>query len=383
MLAFELLTLTLVATTPERCAPFSDQVRATLRQLATADAGTPTWWSDAELLGAFVGLEPTLPAWRFVEVAQGLPDDACMRRLLGPMLERRAQACAHDACPLLAGVVFRRDVTRAIERDPRLMSVFAYALRATSGDGGLRIQVVSEGDDGGVRIHSDETRVDAAAEALVARGAIRLPVTDGDTPTTFGSARGLTAWRSGDLLSEGSALVACTNGSVKPLGHFLGARAVWQVFPAGWIRQFEYQLPCAASFVVPATHGIRPGRWRTFPVGDTRRSPDDDDPGPPYVDGARVRRFGPVSYREATVNDPTHSTVYGKRCLLEATVGGTRRAIELHSSYGCQLQSAADFNADGLADVVVHLGGESCEHDVLFVSGPTGWTEAGRQGSCE
>ncbi len=88
--------------------------------------------------------------------------------------------------------------------------------------------------------------------------------------------------------------------------------------------------------------GIRPGTWRAFPIAARRSSPDDMDPGPKYVAGTRVRRFGPVTFRE-TATDPTSPSGYSKRCLIEATVRGTRRSTELNSSYGCQLTFAADF----------------------------------------
>ncbi|MCA2981817.1 MAG: hypothetical protein INH41_17505 [Myxococcaceae bacterium] len=385
---------------PGRCvpAPFSASLRTRLAELTRDSApdgsGLPrSGRRDAELLRAFVRLEPDLAPWAFLSVAPWLAEDACARRLLGPMLERRAGACRGEDCRSLNGLVFRDDLIRAIEHDwpsrkatdplraGSFTPVWRFSLKVTeAGDAGLRVRVVSSTEDGGLRLHADTTRVDAAAQVMGARDTLELPVTDGDAPTTFGAAGGLQTWRSREPLQPGAALAACADGALRPLGRFLGVRAVWQGFPDGWTRQFEYQLPCAATFVVPAVGGVRPGPWRAFPLGAGAAGPD-LDPGPPYAAGTRVRRFGHARYRE-TVEGGVVS-VYGKRCLIEATVKGARRSTALTSPYGCQLSFAADFNADGLADFVVHMGGGSCEHEFLFVSGPGGWERVAEEGGCE
>ncbi|MDX2012234.1 MAG: hypothetical protein SFW67_18710 [Myxococcaceae bacterium] len=336
--------------------------------------------SADDLVRDFVRLETTLPDWTFVSVGHQFPDDACTGRLLAPMLEGRVRACRGESCRTLNGLLFRSDIARAIERDEGLTPVERYALRVTGTDGGVRVQVTSPTEDGGLHLHTDTTRIDALSEVMLEQEDLGLPAISSDAATTFGAAGLGRTWRTSEPIDAGAALAACAGGTLEPVGRFLGLRAVWQDFPEGWTRQFEYQLPCAAAFVVPAHESVRPGPWSSFPLGP-RGPPDRRDPGPPYVNGSRVRRFGAVRYLE-TVEDPVEAP-YGKRCLIEATVGGTTRATALSSSYGCQVQFVADFNADGLADFVVHQGGESCEHSVLYLSTPQGWVDVGRQGSCE
>jgi hypothetical protein len=381
-----------LAAAPDRCVPvpFSRLLRAELVQALTPpgiDGGQPPRAvprDDAALLKAVLRLEPPLPFWTFALLAHQLPDE-CVREGLGPALERHAQTCRGDECTSLNGLIFRREVVRAIERDildgGEFELLYRAALRVTPvDDGGVHIQVGARLDDGGWRLHGEDVRVDPAAAVMLERGMLDVPVIDAEAHTTFGLAGDAATWLTSEPLGPNAALVACTNGNLLPLGRFLRVRVVWQHFPAGWTQQFEYALPCAGTFVVPTTQGVRPGRWRTFSLGPS--APETEgDPGPPWVNGSRVRALGPVTYRETMTSNEI--TIYGKRCTLEATVGGARRTAELSSAYGCQLEWAADVNRDGLADVVVRMGHESCEFSHLFLSGPSGWTDVARVGGCE
>lgn len=167
-------------------------------------------------------------------------------------------------------------------------------------------------------------------------------------------------------LADG-AVVLCGD-EVKPVGPLVAIVEKPDPLAKATYVAYRHRLPCPEGFVLGRDAKVALGKVRRFALLDS-----------PYLDKERTRKFGKARYRE--VLDPNESvpSVYGKTCFLE--VGKT--VTEIHSAYGCQLELAADLNADGVADFIVHTGHESCEDDSLYLSSPNGWTVVAFSYGCE
>jgi hypothetical protein len=165
-----LISVVSLAATSAPCVPtpFSKSLRADLvRELTPpgTDGGLQVPRDDGALLSAVLRLEPSI--WSLVWLAQRKPDDGCVREHLAPELERHAKTCRAEECTALNGLIFRREVVRAIERDVadgEFELLHRSELRVTRvDDGGVLIQVGARLDDGGWRLHGEHVRVDPAA----------------------------------------------------------------------------------------------------------------------------------------------------------------------------------------------------------------------------
>lgn len=167
-------------------------------------------------------------------------------------------------------------------------------------------------------------------------------------------------------------VVLCHNEGFAPVGEL---QAVEQVpWIGGKVTVYRYVLPCEASWAFSAEL-TRTGS--SPPKALALGGPEPlQDPGGPYIEGQRLRTLGDLVYCERSAAD--QPVPYGKRCALER---GAHR-LELASSYGCQLELAADLNADGHTDAIVHTGDDGCERSTLYLSTPEGW-EAAAVRDCE
>lgn len=386
--------------------------------LAMTDGGSTCVLGDA---GALVSQMKHLivapsetPFSNLEALAWQVPETECAQAALAPYLEHLASRCQRAQCESLSGLVFRPYLRELLEAAPAdggaaMASAPTETRRATlaahfSGsafslvdrwfiaispvDAGVVRITAGTLDDTGLTIVRDEVRANRAADILRRRDAVSAPILGdgGDLPTSFG---GVSAhereWLARDPLPANGAFAACTDGTLRPLGPFVGMRARWQDFPSGWVRGAAYRLPCQAQWVIPIGPETRVKTWRAFTIERLPRPPGnpDFDIDGPFITGRRSRHFGTVTYVEHLTDASAQLPIYRQYCTIEATVNGAPVSTRIESGYGCHLEYAADFNGDGLSDFVVHTGAESCEFNVLSTSSPDGWHEVGRQGSCE
>lgn len=137
------------------------------------------------------------------------------------------------------------------------------------------------------------------------------------------------------------------------------------------------ELPCAEGYVLGAGTGIDSGTRRRYPLGEGEPA----ELHPPFVQVGDVRLRTRIFGRAVVTEHAPEGSgpPYGGECEFSHLGGVTR----VPSARWCSITLAAELDSDGIADFIVHTGGEGCVYRTLWMSAPTGWVDVARDGECE
>ncbi len=144
--------------------------------------------------------------------------------------------------------------------------------------------------------------------------------------------------------------------------------------------EYTFQGPCQEGLVVGAGARVCLGPYRKFRLPKPS-SGDDRDPGGPYTEGQRVRRFGGASFREVLAA-PTSGNGGGlenKTCFIEST----QATLRIDSSNGCGLAFVAVLPGERLPSFAVWTSTECLSYRLYsFSTKAKAWAEIAGDRSC-